>query len=251
MRSRPRKQIEFCTFACPPVTDDGDAVTVLENAGMNISTWAATIKQINADHTSMPLSDRKEGLPSFAARISIGIHPHNANAPGHCACELSIYRDHRSQDKLSKHPPASLPLFPPAFQHCTYTLTSRFRQTRQGIVDTGSWCHLAELGPPVVPKVELDILPSAGQLLGSLERGVRVGASCSENRETRKDEGASKIFDECQTLTLGEKPPRQVTGGRGWEMEGAHGSWFRPSKKSSKSCGFHSDEERSACHTIS
>ena len=57
-----------------------------------------------------------------------------------------------------------------------------------------------------------------GQLLGSLERGVREGASCSENGETRKDEGASKIFDECQTLTLGEKPPRQVTGGGRWKV---------------------------------
>ena len=138
MRSRPRKQRKFCSFAGPPVADDGDAVTVLENAGMNISTWAATIKQINADHTSMPLSDCKEGLPSFAARISIGIHHTTLT---HLATVHANYQYIEITDPKIKHPPASLPLFPPALQHRTYTPTSWFRQTRQGIVDTGSWCH--------------------------------------------------------------------------------------------------------------
>ena len=78
---------QSCVFACPPADDNAVApTTILEKAGVNISVVHGTlppaaIKQMRADHTSMPLPDRKEGLPFFAAGISLVIHPRNPNAP--------------------------------------------------------------------------------------------------------------------------------------------------------------------------
>ena len=74
-------------FACPPADENAVApTTILEKAGVNISIVNGTlppaaIKQMRADHTSMPLPDRNEGLPFFDAGISLVIHPRNPNAP--------------------------------------------------------------------------------------------------------------------------------------------------------------------------
>ncbi|KAG6855945.1 hypothetical protein H0H87_009138 [Tephrocybe sp. NHM501043] len=77
---------ESCVFACP--ADDPTIIhdTVLEKAGVNISVVhgvlpPAAIKQMRADHTSMPLPDRPDGLPFFAAGISLVIHPRNPHSP--------------------------------------------------------------------------------------------------------------------------------------------------------------------------
>lgn len=77
---------QSCVFACP--TDDVSTTqqTILEKAGVNISVVhgilpPAAIKQMRADHTSMPLPDRPGGLPFFAAGISLVVHPRNPNAP--------------------------------------------------------------------------------------------------------------------------------------------------------------------------
>ncbi|KAF9465576.1 coproporphyrinogen III oxidase [Collybia nuda] len=77
---------QSCVFACP--TDDVAVAqsTVLEKAGVNISIVHGTlppaaIKQMRADHTSMPLPDRPDGLPFFAAGISLVVHPRNPHAP--------------------------------------------------------------------------------------------------------------------------------------------------------------------------
>ncbi|KAG5642112.1 hypothetical protein DXG03_003611 [Asterophora parasitica] len=77
---------QSCVFAVP--TDDASVAqqTVLEKAGVNISIVhgilpPAAIKQMRADHTAMPLPDRPEGLPFFAAGISLVIHPRNPHAP--------------------------------------------------------------------------------------------------------------------------------------------------------------------------
>lgn len=78
-----------CVFAMPAesatVSSTGHE-SVLEKAGVNLSVVhgilpPAAIKQMRADHTSMPLPDRKEGLPFFAAGISLVIHPRNPHAP--------------------------------------------------------------------------------------------------------------------------------------------------------------------------
>jgi len=78
-----------CVFAVPP--DDEARSTdrhqsILEKAGVNVSVVhgvlpPAAIKQMRADHTSMPLPDRPGGLPFFAAGISLVIHPCNPHAP--------------------------------------------------------------------------------------------------------------------------------------------------------------------------
>ncbi|RDB15936.1 Oxygen-dependent coproporphyrinogen-III oxidase [Hypsizygus marmoreus] len=78
---------QSCVFACPA----GDAITspletALEKAGVNISIVhgmlpPAAIKQMRADHTSMPLPDRPTGLPFFAAGLSLVVHPRNPYAP--------------------------------------------------------------------------------------------------------------------------------------------------------------------------
>lgn len=91
-----------CVFASPPDTSnfssftaDGGASTLpaptqkqtmLEKAGVNISVVhgilpPAAIRQMRADHTSMPLPETKEGLPFFAAGLSLVIHPRNPHAP--------------------------------------------------------------------------------------------------------------------------------------------------------------------------
>lgn len=77
-----------CIFACPPADEAGvkSRQSILEKAGVNVSVVhgvlpPAAIKQMRADHTSMPLPDRPEGLPFFAAGISLVIHPRNPHAP--------------------------------------------------------------------------------------------------------------------------------------------------------------------------
>ena len=82
-----------CVFAVP-INDDNiidpnnvqEEPTVLEKGGVNISVVhgmlpPAAIKQMRADHNSMPLPDRQEGLPFFAAGLSLVIHPRNPHAP--------------------------------------------------------------------------------------------------------------------------------------------------------------------------
>lgn len=91
-----------CVFASPPVTssftsfssdggvshvtNENQAYPILEKAGVNISVVhgilpPAAIRQMRADHTSMPLPEREEGLPFFAAGLSLVIHPRNPHAP--------------------------------------------------------------------------------------------------------------------------------------------------------------------------
>lgn len=60
--------------------------SILEKAGVNISVVhgnlpPAAIKQMRADHSSMPLPEREEGLPFFAAGLSLVVHPRNPHAP--------------------------------------------------------------------------------------------------------------------------------------------------------------------------
>ena len=63
------------------------ATTVLEKAGVNISVIHGTlppaaIKQMRADHSSLPYDpDSEQSLPFFAAGISLVIHPRNPHAP--------------------------------------------------------------------------------------------------------------------------------------------------------------------------
>jgi len=78
-----------CVFSISP---DDESLSLnshqptLEKAGVNISIVhgilpPAAIRQMRADHTSMPLPERQEGLPFFAAGISLVIHPRNPHAP--------------------------------------------------------------------------------------------------------------------------------------------------------------------------
>ncbi|TFK25114.1 coproporphyrinogen III oxidase [Coprinopsis marcescibilis] len=88
-----------CVFALPASDDEVAATSartqetpgslkesVLEKAGVNISVVhgllpPAAIKQMRADHSSMPLPDSEAGLPFFAAGLSLVIHPRNPHAP--------------------------------------------------------------------------------------------------------------------------------------------------------------------------
>lgn len=80
---------QSCVFACPPVPSSQaptqESETILEKAGVNISIVhgslpPAAIKQMRADHSTMP--EIAEGsLPFFAAGISLVIHPRNPHAP--------------------------------------------------------------------------------------------------------------------------------------------------------------------------
>ncbi|KAF8630899.1 hypothetical protein AX17_005257 [Amanita inopinata Kibby_2008] len=81
---------QSCVFASPVEEGAGgvqrERPTILEKAGVNISIVHGVlpppaIRQMRADHTSMPLPDRPEGLPFFAAGISLVIHPRNPHAP--------------------------------------------------------------------------------------------------------------------------------------------------------------------------
>ncbi|KAJ7175962.1 Coproporphyrinogen III oxidase [Mycena filopes] len=80
---------QSCAFAIPSSEDGAIAssTSILEKAGVNISLVHGTlppaaIKQMRADHTSMPLpEDSPGGLPFFAAGLSLIIHPRNPNAP--------------------------------------------------------------------------------------------------------------------------------------------------------------------------
>ncbi|GAW01494.1 coproporphyrinogen iii oxidase [Lentinula edodes] len=77
---------QSCVFAAPTASE-GQKEFILEKAGVNISIVHGTlpppaIKQMRADHTSMPLpEDAPGGLPFFAAGISLVIHPKNPHAP--------------------------------------------------------------------------------------------------------------------------------------------------------------------------
>ncbi|KAF8880170.1 coproporphyrinogen III oxidase [Infundibulicybe gibba] len=77
-----------CVFPPPSSYSDpgSTANSILEKAGINISIVhgnlpPAAIKQMRADHTSMPLPDHPGGLPFFAAGISLVVHPRNPHAP--------------------------------------------------------------------------------------------------------------------------------------------------------------------------
>ncbi|KAJ7212013.1 coproporphyrinogen III oxidase [Mycena pura] len=79
---------QSCAFAMPASEDGATAhESILEKAGVNISLVHGTlppaaVKQMRADHTSMPLPENPEGgLPFFAGGISLIIHPRNPNAP--------------------------------------------------------------------------------------------------------------------------------------------------------------------------
>ncbi|KAM6495493.1 coproporphyrinogen III oxidase [Amanita muscaria] len=85
---RPRGGLgKSCVFSVP---FDHEATspspTILEKAGVNTSIVhgilpPAAIKQMRADHSYMPLPDSPEGLPFFAAGISLVRHPRNPYAP--------------------------------------------------------------------------------------------------------------------------------------------------------------------------
>ncbi|KAF8702679.1 hypothetical protein AX14_014348 [Amanita brunnescens Koide BX004] len=70
-----------CVFSSPTPS------TVLEKAGVNISLVDGTLppaamKQMRADHTTIPLPENQDGgLPFYAAGLSLVIHPRNPHAP--------------------------------------------------------------------------------------------------------------------------------------------------------------------------
>ena len=72
-----------CVFASPIAEDttiSSSTHSIIEKAGVNISVVHGilpppAIRQMRADHTSMPLPDSPEGLPFFAAGLSLVIHP--------------------------------------------------------------------------------------------------------------------------------------------------------------------------------
>lgn len=104
---------QSCVFAVPPSPEpsssDNHSKFILEKAGVNISIVHGTlpptaIKQMRADHTSMPLpEDAPGGLPFFAAGISLVIHPCNPHAP---TCHAN-YRYFEITDPSSSSSPAS------------------------------------------------------------------------------------------------------------------------------------------------
>ncbi|KAJ6568411.1 coproporphyrinogen III oxidase [Mycena vulgaris] len=74
---------QSCVFTSPP----DSTTSILEKAGVNISIIhgslpPAAIRQMRADHSSMPLpEDTPGGLPFFVAGISLVVHPRNPHAP--------------------------------------------------------------------------------------------------------------------------------------------------------------------------
>lgn len=78
-----------CVFSSLPRDNRDDItgpITLLEKAGINTSIVhgilpPAAVEQMRADHVSMPLPERNDGLPFFAAGISLVIHPRNPHAP--------------------------------------------------------------------------------------------------------------------------------------------------------------------------
>ncbi len=77
---------DFSSFSATGISSCPGNQTVLERAGVNISIVhgilpPAAIQQMRADHKSMPLPETKEGLPFFAAGLSLVIHPRNPHAP--------------------------------------------------------------------------------------------------------------------------------------------------------------------------
>jgi coproporphyrinogen III oxidase len=85
----PRYAVKFSHLQIPIDEDatisSSTPPSILEKAGVNISIVHGilpppAIKQMRADHTSMPLPDCAEGLPFFAAGLSLVIHPRNPHA---------------------------------------------------------------------------------------------------------------------------------------------------------------------------
>ncbi|KAF7789981.1 hypothetical protein EIP86_000929 [Pleurotus ostreatoroseus] len=81
---------QSCVFGMPDASDSAatDARgSVLEKAGVNISIVhgvlpPAAIKQMRADHSSIPFDPASQSsLPFFAAGLSLVIHPRNPHAP--------------------------------------------------------------------------------------------------------------------------------------------------------------------------
>lgn len=77
-----------CVFATADTSEPASpAASVLEKAGVNISIVhgmlpPAAIKQMRADHSSIPFDPNSQtSLPFFAAGISLVIHPRNPHAP--------------------------------------------------------------------------------------------------------------------------------------------------------------------------
>ena len=104
---------QSCIFACSPDDDSATQQTVLEKAGVNISIVhgvlpPAAIKQMRADHTSMPLPDRPGGLPFFAAGLSLVIHPRNPHAPtvhaNYRYFEITEPVDHSDENSVATTP---------------------------------------------------------------------------------------------------------------------------------------------------
>ncbi|KZT22830.1 coproporphyrinogen III oxidase [Neolentinus lepideus HHB14362 ss-1] len=77
---------QSCVFSMPADDPSGHS-SILEKAGVNISIVHGTlppaaIKQMKADHSSLPYDpDAQTTLPFFAAGLSIVIHPRNPHAP--------------------------------------------------------------------------------------------------------------------------------------------------------------------------
>ncbi|KAF7314445.1 Oxygen-dependent coproporphyrinogen-III oxidase [Mycena kentingensis (nom. inval.)] len=78
---------QSCVFAMPE-SEDGLLAhkSILEKAGVNISLVhgklpPAAIRQMKADHASLPTEIPPEGLPFFAGGLSLVIHPRNPHAP--------------------------------------------------------------------------------------------------------------------------------------------------------------------------
>ncbi|THH31623.1 hypothetical protein EUX98_g2575 [Antrodiella citrinella] len=80
---------ESCVF--PPSSSSTDtnasnATSVLEKAGVNISVVhgllpPAAIRQMKADHSTIPTADAEKSMPFFAAGLSLVVHPRNPHAP--------------------------------------------------------------------------------------------------------------------------------------------------------------------------
>ncbi|KAK2467722.1 hypothetical protein APHAL10511_000017 [Amanita phalloides] len=81
---------QSCVLSSPFEQDGSGALrqrsTIIEKAGVNISIVYGTlppaaIKQMRADHSTIPLPEGPEGLPFFAAGLSLVIHPSNPHVP--------------------------------------------------------------------------------------------------------------------------------------------------------------------------
>jgi hypothetical protein len=94
--------------------------SILEKAGVNTSLVhgtlsAAAIKQMRADHTTIPLPEYQDGgLPFYAAGVSLVIHPRNPHAPtvhaNYRYFEITLRRAPRMVVRRRLRPHAFLPL---------------------------------------------------------------------------------------------------------------------------------------------